>query len=77
MNRAGFGHPIVWKKKMRCFHSESKSAQYGDRLAGKIFQKLVSNEQANLFPKIRDRIIKQFAFYRCIIVDTYDLNAGR
>ena len=51
--------------------------QYGEKLAVKIFQKLVRNARANIFSKIRDRISKQFAFYRCIIVDTCDLNAGR
>ena len=54
-----------------------KSIQYGEKLAVKIFQKLVRNARANIFSKIRDRISKQFAFYRCIIVDTCDLNAGR
>ena len=57
--------------------SKCKSTQYGDKLAFKIFQKLVSNARANLFPKIRDRITKLFAFYRCVIVDICDLNAGR
>ena len=54
-----------------------KSIQYGEKLAVKIFQKLVRNARADIFPKMRDRISKQFAFYRCIIVDTCDLNAGR
>ena len=54
-----------------------KSIQYGEKLAVKIFQKLVRNARANIFSKMRDRISKQFAFYRCIIVDTCDLNAGR
>ena len=54
-----------------------KSIQYGEKLAVKIFQKLVRNARANIFPKMRDRISKQFSFYRCIIVDTCDLNAGR
>ena len=57
--------------------SKPKSKQYVDKLSVKVFQKLVSNGRANLFPKIRDRITKHFAFYRCIIVDTCDLNAGR
>ena len=54
-----------------------KSIQYGEKLAVKIFQKFVRNARANIFSKMRDRISKQFAFYRCIIVDTCDLNAGR
>ena len=57
--------------------SKFKSTQYGDNLVFKIFQKLVSNERANLFPKIRDRITKQFAFYCCIIVNTCDITARR
>ena len=52
--------------------SQSKpNMQYGDMLAVKVFRNcMVSNTSASLFLKIRDRIIKQFAFYRCIIVDT-------
>ena len=33
-----------------------KSMQYGEKLAVKIFQKLVRNARANIFPKMRDRI---------------------
>ena len=43
-----------------------KSIQYGEKLAVKIFQKLVSNAQANIFPKMRDRISVCFLpLYHC------------
>lgn len=56
--------------------STSTSVQYGGNLTVKVFQKLMSNARDNLFPKICDRITKHFTFYRFIIVDTSDLNAG-
>ena len=69
MNPACFGHPKAWKKKMKC----TIRRQVG-RLG---LQKLVSNARANLFPKIRERITKYVAFYRCTIAESFDLNAGR
>ena len=56
-----------------------KSAQYGDKLvvSENCFQKLVSNARAYFFSEMRDRITKQLAFYRRIIVDSCDLNASK
>ena len=43
-----------------------KSIQYGEKLAVKIFQKLVRNVRANIFPKMRDRITVCFLpLYHC------------
>ena len=68
MNLAGFGHPKVWKKKMHRFHSPSLTVHNTELSLPLRFSEI---------EKMRDRITKQFAFYRCIIVNTCDLNAGR
>ena len=76
MNLADFVHPKVWKK-MHCLHGPSLNVHNTETSCRLRFQKLVSNARANLFPKLGNKITKYFAFYRCITVDTCDLNAGR
>ena len=70
---------MVWKKKVHCFHSPNLKVHNTETSWPllKIFQKLVSNKRADLFPKVCNRVTKQFSSYRCIIVGSRDLNAGR
>ena len=59
------------KKKMHCFHGPNLKVQKTETS-----WLLRLSEIGEQFLRIRIRITKHFAFYRCIIVGTCDLNTG-